>query len=205
MQVSAVHAMFSHEFGFWHCTLHAHDGPHAMPRHDCEPEQIVLHGPGPHAMLRHELVPEQLMSHDAALAQSIPLRHEFPTVHPILHFQPGGQVINPWQLVGEIEQSMLHSIVPSLHDVHCDGQTSASGRAASATWLASMLPGDTHRLLLHTWLVGQSLCTSHVTNVSLRWSTEQPATTSKIHSRPVRPRADAGAEIESCLIVRLQS
>ena len=68
-----------------HTTSHAHELLHEMPRHDCAAMQLTSHGPEPHCTFAHACLPVQSMLHDAAIRQSMPLRHALSVLHMMSH------------------------------------------------------------------------------------------------------------------------
>jgi hypothetical protein len=87
---------------------HAHESlQSSVPWHDLGPMHITSHAPLPHSMFSHDCWPLHEMSHDFAIVQSMPLRHDWLMPHAIVHAYPAGHCTTAAsQFV--VVQSMLH-------------------------------------------------------------------------------------------------
>jgi hypothetical protein len=151
-------------------TPHEQDSPQLTLVHEFRPLQSTLQRPRPHERLRQVPRAVQLTLQDVLLRQLMPDVQAFSTEHITLQDQPAGQVTCSLQPPLSA-QSTVHVLALLLHDVHCDGQASAS--APESTCAATQKPS------MQVRPDTQSDCLSHAKS-PLRWLIEQAASTATV-------------------------
>ena len=142
-----------------HLTSQPQEVLQSIARHEAEPVQVTSHRLLPQSRLRHEPAPVHAIEHDAAFWQSIPPRHEFVVVQPMLQFHPVGHTRGPLQLL--TAQSIVQVCDPQLQLVHCAGHTfiiASTLGASLATGASTAPPGATQKPPVHVLPPLQSDC-----------------------------------------------
>jgi len=122
--------------------------------HEPVPLQLRLQAPVPHVTVLQLCLPLHMIVHEVLPVQLTPLLHEFCVPHITLQLQPNGQLTGPEQ-PPLTPQSMMQLCDEALHEVHCGGQSSASGgRGPSNTSGTAHKPSTQIRPLLQSaWVL----------------------------------------------------
>src|SRR5687767_13210145 len=92
--------------------------PHSTPRHEpLGPVQLTLHGPSPQTTLRQAREPVHWMSQASPAWQLTPERQASVVLQRITQFHFSGQVTG-WLQLAPAAQSIVHSFLDGLHEMH---------------------------------------------------------------------------------------